>query len=50
MLNVTIISGLLVGPYAAAHIFHLNEMIAGRIGIAAVFAFTALGHFAKKMQ
>jgi hypothetical protein len=46
-LNVTIITGLLVGPYAVAHIIHLNEMIAGCIGIAAVFAFNALGHFAK---
>jgi uncharacterized membrane protein len=47
MLNVTIITGLLVVPYAVGHVFHLNEMIAGRIGIAAVFAITALGHFAK---
>jgi uncharacterized membrane protein len=47
MLNVTIITGLLVVPYAVARVFQLNEMIAGRIGIAAVFAFTALGHFAK---
>jgi len=38
---------LLVVPYAVAHVLGLNEVIAGRVGIAAVFAFTALGHFAK---
>jgi uncharacterized membrane protein len=47
MLNVAIITLLLVVPYAVAHVLGLNEMIAGRVGIAAVFAFTALGHFAK---
>jgi uncharacterized membrane protein len=47
MLNVAIITLLLVVPYAVAHVLGLNEMSAGRVGIAAVFAFTALGHFAK---
>jgi uncharacterized membrane protein len=47
MLNVAIITLLLVVPYAVAHVLGLNEMSGGRVGIAAVFAFTALGHFAK---
>jgi uncharacterized membrane protein len=47
MLNVAIITLLLVVPFAVAHVLGLNEMIAGRVGIAGVFAFTALGHFAK---
>ncbi len=47
MLNIAIITMLLVVPYAVAHVLGLNEVIAGRVGIAAVFAFTALGHFAK---
>jgi len=47
MLNAVIIVVLLVAPSVVAHVLHLDEMIAGRMGIAAVFAFTALGHFAK---
>src|SRR5262245_59771780 len=47
MLNAMIIVVLLVVPSVVAHVLHLDVMIRGRMGIAAVFAFTALGHFVK---
>jgi uncharacterized membrane protein len=47
MANVTIIFGLLVTPSLIAYFFHFNSATAGRIGVGAVFLFTALGHFLK---
>src|SRR5215469_18544336 len=48
MMNVTIIFGLLVTPYLIAYVFHFdNPTMAGRIGVCAVFLFTAIGHFLK---
>src|SRR5262245_22083877 len=47
MINVAIILGLLVTPRIVAHFCHFNSTIGGRIGIGAVFLFTALGHFVK---
>lgn len=47
MANVTIIFGLLVVPYLIARLFHFHLTTAGRLGLCAVFFFTALGHFFK---
>src|SRR5262252_925661 len=47
MANVTIIFGLLVAPYLLAHLFHFHLIMAGRLGLSAVFLFTAIGHFFK---
>jgi uncharacterized membrane protein len=48
MVNVSIIIGLLVAPSLVAYLFHLSHpTIAGRIGVCAVFLFTAVGHFLK---
>ena len=47
MTNVTIIFVLLVTPYLIAHLFHFHLTMAGRIGLSAVFLFTAIGHFFK---
>jgi uncharacterized membrane protein len=45
MTNIVIILGLLVGPYVIANVFHFNLTMGGRVGICAVFLFTAIGHF-----
>ncbi len=47
MANVAIILVLLVTPYPVAYLFHLDGTIGGRVGIFAVFLFTASGHFFK---
>jgi uncharacterized membrane protein len=47
MKNVLAIVGLLFGGFSAALLFGVPYREAGRIGLAAVFAFTALGHFVK---
>src|SRR5262245_40703767 len=48
MKNIAIMVVLLVGSAGIAKICGADAAGAGRIGIAAVFAFTALGHFAKR--
>ena len=48
MKNVTIIVVLLLGGFGIARLFGADVAASGRIGIAAVFAFTALGHFVKR--
>jgi uncharacterized membrane protein len=50
VINVAIILTLLVAPYLAAWVFHLNVIAGGRIGICAVFLFAAIGHFFKTEQ
>lgn len=45
MANVTIIFGFLVVAYLIARLFHFNLTMAGRLGLCAVFLFTAMGHF-----
>jgi len=47
MTNVVIISGLLVFPWLVAYVFDLDLTFCGRIGVSAVFLFTAIGHFFK---
>jgi hypothetical protein len=48
MANVSIIFGLLVIPYLFAYLFQFKNLtMAGRIGVCAVFLFTAIGHFFK---
>jgi|ERR1700730_7018278 uncharacterized membrane protein len=48
MVNVTTIFGLLLAPYLVAYLFHFNNStMAGRMGVCAVFLFTAIGHFFK---
>ena len=47
MANVTIIFGLLVVSYLIARLLHFNLTTAGRLGLCAVFLFTAIGHFFK---
>lgn len=46
-MNVAIILILLLGASGLAKLCGTETATAGRIGIAAVFVFTALGHFAK---
>ena len=45
MRNVAIIFGLLVVPALVAYLFHLNVTMGGRVGIGAMFLFTAIGHW-----
>ncbi len=45
MTNLAIIFGLLVAPYFAAYLFHLNVTTGGRVGMCVVFLFTSIGHF-----
>lgn len=47
MRNVLAIAGLLMGGFGVALVFGAPHWQAARIGIAAVFAFTAIGHFVK---
>ncbi len=47
MANVAIILVLLVTPYLVAYLFQLDGTIGGRVGIFAVFLFTAIDHFFK---
>jgi uncharacterized membrane protein len=48
MKNVAIILVLLLGGFGIARLSGAGVTSAGRIGIASVFAFTALGHFVKR--
>ena len=48
MKNVLILLGLLLVGYAGARLLGFNHERAGQVGIALVFAFTALGHFIKQ--
>src|SRR6266700_614803 len=48
MKNVAIIVALLLGASGIAKLCGANGAAAGRIGIAAVFAFTSLSHFVKR--
>jgi hypothetical protein len=50
MRNIAIIITLLLLPYWALIPAHLQEPLRGRIGIALVFAFTAIGHFIKTSE
>jgi len=47
MKNVLAIVGLLLGGFGVALLFGAPYGKAARIGVAAVFAFTAIGHFVK---
>ena len=47
MKNVVIIACLLFGAFLVAVLCGADQAFAGRVGIFAVFFFTALGHFAK---
>jgi len=46
MKNVVIIACLLFGTFLVAVLCGADQAFAGRVGISAVFFFTALGHFA----
>ena len=46
MKNVVIIACLLFGAFLVAVLYGADQAFAGRVGISAVFFFTALGHFA----
>jgi uncharacterized membrane protein len=48
MKNVLLILVLLIAAAGVARLVGANASTAGRIGLAAVFAFTALGHFVKR--
>lgn len=48
MKNIAIILALLFCGFGLALICGAETALAGRIGLAAVFAFTALGHFVKR--
>ena len=48
MKNIALIVLLLIGASGAARLFGTTASTAGRVGLAAVFAFTALGHFVKR--
>ena len=48
MKNIVAIVLILLGASVAARLFGAEARISGRVGIAAVFAFTALGHFVKR--
>jgi len=50
MKNIAIILVLLLGSAGAAKLLGANANTAGRIGLAAVFGFTALGHFVRRDQ
>jgi len=50
MRNIAIILTLLLLPYWALIPAHLQEPLRGRIGIALVFVFTAIGHFVKTSE
>jgi uncharacterized membrane protein len=47
MKNVVIIACLLFGAFLVAVLCGADRAFSGRVGISAVFFFTALGHFAK---
>ena len=47
MKNVVIIACLLFGAFLVAVLCGADRALSGRVGISAVFFFTALGHFAK---
>src|SRR6202011_5573721 len=47
MKNVVIIACLLFGAFLIAVLCGADRAFSGRVGISAVFFFTALGHFAK---
>jgi uncharacterized membrane protein len=48
MKNIAIILALLMGPAALARLSGASAGMAGSVGMAAVFAFTALGHFIRR--
>jgi uncharacterized membrane protein len=50
MRNIAILITLLLLPYWALIPSNLQEPLRGRIGIALVFAFTAIGHFVKTSE
>ena len=50
MRNIVIILTLLILPYWALIPAHLSEGLRGRIGVALVFGFTALGHFVRTAE
>lgn len=50
MKNIVIILFLLLGSAGATKLLGANPNTAGRIGLSAVFAFTALGHFVRRDQ
>jgi hypothetical protein len=50
MQNIAIILTLLLLPYWALIPAHVSEPLRGRMGVALVFAFTAIGHFVKTSQ
>jgi hypothetical protein len=50
MRNIAIIITFLLLPYWALIPAHLQEPLRGRIGIALVFVFTAIGHFVKTSE
>jgi uncharacterized membrane protein len=50
MQNIAIILTLLLLPYWALIPAHVSEPLRGRIGVALVFAFTAIGHFVKTAE
>lgn len=50
MKNIAIIVALLLVGSGVATLFSAGAGMAGRIGIAAVFAFTAFGHFVKREE
>jgi uncharacterized membrane protein len=47
MKNVVIVLCLLLGTFVLARLLGADDSASGRLAIAAVFAFTALGHFIK---
>jgi uncharacterized membrane protein len=48
--NIIIILSLLLVSYAGARLFGGSNELAGRVSIAALFGFTALGHLAKPTE
>lgn len=48
MKNIVLMLAILLGASGVATLCGVDASLAGRIGIAAVFAFTAFGHFVKR--
>lgn len=47
MRNIVVMLGVLCGAFAVARLTGASAEFSGRVGMAALFCFTALGHFAK---